>query len=527
MKRLSGRVFLGGLSSGLSVLMTVSCSSTSSPIEGGGNNTSSGGSSNTSHGGTNTVGTGGSAIGVGGNGLAQGGTGTLGTGGSGAIAGGAGLGTGGSAGGTGAVCSTDPNLVNATGCFVGCDPTLGTDNPQGIQGAFYTFGDGSSCTTPLLNPPCATGGICLTGSTVVDATYAKWGCGIGLELNATGGTPSVKQPYAGSASCFNYTLTGNSGGNEVRIAFTQTADTTGRVSPYVSVMPFSSGATGTICTKDVSCQGQMNCALTNMQYDLQIEVVGGNHAGAYNVCLSSLTPVTSGSSTLTQLCGAQGVPGSGNEDVGKYVAQNNVTTSGDKLCLTPALNGAAASFKIDSATFATGATLNAYPSIVDGWHYGRVSTDPALPKAISALVSANSTVSYTGSDNKYDAAYDIWVLPTTPSASVKTPAGGLEVMIWLNASNVSPAGSQVGTFNGYSVWTGTVQNWNYVAYEKSGQTTFSGDLAPFIQDAASRKGTEQAASGGGPYLAGIEFGFELYDYPGTGFAVTSFTSDVK
>jgi hypothetical protein len=241
-----------------------------------------------------------------------------------------------------------------------------------------------------------------------------------------------------------------------------------------------------------------------------------------------LTPVTSGSSTLTQLCGAQGVPGAGNEDVGKYVAQNNVNTSGDTLCMTPALSGATASFKIDSATFATGETLNAYPSLVDGWHYGRVSSDTALPKAMSALTSAMSSVAFTGSDGKYDAAYDIWVLPTLPSTAVKTPAGGLEVMLWLNHTNPpNPAGGQAGTFMGYNVWTGTVQNWNYVAYEATGKTSFSGDLAPFIKDAVSRKGTQTAAAAGGPWLAGIEFGFELYDYPGTGFAVTSFTSDVK
>jgi hypothetical protein len=109
---------------------------------------------------------------------------------------------------------------------------------------------------------------------------------------------------------------------------------------------------------------------------------------------------------------------------------------------------------------------------------------------------------------------------------VATPAGGLEIMIWLNHSNPpTPAGSQGGTYNGYNVWTGTVQTWNYVAYEKTGSTSFNGDLLPFIKDAIQRKGTQTASSD--PYLAGIEFGFEFYDYPGTGFAVTSFTSDVK
>jgi hypothetical protein len=536
MKRLSEQLLLGGFLSGLMLFATASCSSSSSPPPlGGGDATGSGaGNSSTSAGttGTNTNGGGSTGTSTGGNGTSQGGNGTVATGGAGNGAGSTGVGgssagSAGTGGGDATMCSTDPNLVNATGCFVGCDPTLSTDNPDGIQGAFYTYGDGSSCTQPLVNPPCGTGGICLSGSTVVDPTYAKWGCGIGLELNATGGTASVKQAYTGSASCFNYVLSGSSGGNEVRIAFTQTSDTTGKVSPYVSIPAFTNGQSGTICTKDVSCQGQMNCALTGMQYDLQIEVVGGNHAGAYNLCLTSLTPMGSGSSTLSQLCGAQGATNA-TEDVGKYFAQNNVNTAGDSLCITPALNGTAASFVVGTSSFATGATLNAYPSLVDGWHYGRLSSDTALPKAVSALGTVNSSVTYTGSDGKYDAAYDIWVLPTLPSASVKTPAGGLEVMLWLNHTNPpNPAGTQNGTFMGYNVWTGTVQNWNYVAYEATGKTSFSGDLAPFIKDAVSRKGTQTAAASGGPWLAGIEFGFELYDYPGTGFAVTSFTTTVQ
>lgn len=437
------------------------------------------------------------------------------------------------------MCSTDPNLVNSTGCFVGCDPTLSTDNPQGLQGAFYTYGDGAAGGPPkscsaLVNPPCSDKGICLSGTTFADKDYTNgWGCGIGLSLNETGGTASVKQAYAGPATCFNYTLTGSSGGNEVRVSFTQSANTAGQVSPYLSLKPFTNGASGTICTKDVACptptagSAPCNNPTPSTPYDLQFQVVGGNNAGSYNMCLTSLTPVTNGTSTLAQLCGAQG-SANGSEPVGKYFAQNNVNTSGDSLCITPALNGTNASFKVDSATFATGATLNAYPSLVDGWHYGHMSSDSALPKAISALMSANSTAMYTGSDGKYDAAYDIWVLPTLPSSSVTTPSGGLEVMIWLNHTNPpQPAGGQNGTFNGYNVWTGTVQNWNYVAYESTGKTSFSGDLAPFIKDAVQRKGTQTQAATGGPWLAGIEFGFELYDYPGTGFAVTSFSADVK
>jgi hypothetical protein len=166
--------------------------------------------------------------------------------------------------------------------------------------------------------------------------------------------------------------------------------------------------------------------------------------------------------------------------------------------------------------------LAAYPSLVDGWHYGKVSSDTALPKLVSSINTINSTVAYTGSNGKYDASYDMWVLPSATNAA--NPNGGLEVMMWLNDSGVNPAGNNTNNpFMGWEVWSGTVSGWKYVAYRKTGQSSFSGDLAPFIKNAVSVSGL-----GGTPYLAGIEFGFELYDASGaSGFAVTSFTSNVQ
>ena len=535
MKRFSEHLLLGGFLGGLLLLTMASCSSTASPPAplGGGTNTGTGGSSAMSHGGTNSA-TGGSGVGIGGNGLPQGGTGTVGTGGAGTVAGSAGVSSGtGGAGGVAAMCSTDTNLVNATGCFVGCDPALSTDNPNGIQGAFYTFGDGASCTQPLTNPPCTTAGICLSGSTVVDPTYAKYGCGMGLELNATGGLTSMKQPFTGSVSCFDYTLSGDSGGDEVRIGFTQTADTTNRVSPYVSIPAFNGTKTGTICTKDVTCPTPApvppNCALTGMSYDLQILVVGGNHAGPYHLCLTSLKPTGSGTTTLGPICGVapETAAGAGTyrENVGKYFVQNNVNNAGSGMqCVTPTQNGTAVGLTVNATSLPDpGNAPAAYPSIVDGWHYGHLSPDTALPKLVSQLMSVNSSVTYTGSNGKYDAAYDIWVLP---AATGTTPAGGLEVMIWLNDSGVNPAGNSAGTFdaaggtwNVFSAGNGTVGNWSYVAFSKLGQNSFNGDLLPFIKKAIATSGL-----GGTPYLAGIEFGFELWQ-PGT-FSVTSFSSTV-
>jgi Glycosyl hydrolase family 12 len=541
MKRIVERVLLGGFVGGLAVAGMASCSPASSTPPGGtgntgntGNstNTSSGGASSTNHGGANSVGTGGANSSVGGNGVPQGGTGTVIGGGAGSIAGGStgtagtnASGGGGASGGTGgaaAVCSTDPNLVNATGCFVGCDPTLTTDNPDGIQGAFYGYGDGVTCPA-MPPPPCTAAGACMTGTTM--AVAADYGCGLGLQLNS-------KMAYTGPATCFGYTLTGNSGGNEVRIGFTQVAAPTG-VSPYISIPAFNGTKTGTACIKDAICNGFAGCTPPSTTapaaYDIQFQVVGGTKSGAFNLCLSSLTPVTSGTSTLTQICGAPGAT-DGTEPVDKYFAQNNVNNDpGAMQCITPSQSGSNVGFKIDSSNVQQGGNAPAaYPSIVDGWHYGKLSTDPNLPKLVSSLASVTSAVTYTGSNGKYDASYDIWVLP---ASSGTTPSGGLEVMIWLNsaggavpantAGNTSSFSSANHTWNVSVASPGTVGNWSYVAYNiTSGTNSFTGDLLPFINDAITR-----AQLKGTPYLAGIEFGFELWQ-PGNGFAVTSFSSTV-
>ncbi|MEP7049167.1 MAG: hypothetical protein ABJB12_02390 [Pseudomonadota bacterium] len=552
MNRLSERVLLGGFLNGLMVLASASCSSTPSPADGGsgagsGNNTATGGNNTATGGGTATGGSstgfggspsggaGGSGVGVGG-GVAQGGA--AGHAGGGGVAGGAAGGAhAGAGGGAAMTCSSDANLTKADGCFVGCDPALTTDNPQGIQGAFYTYGDGASASggapkscKPLVDPPCSDKGICLSGATLADMDFTNgWGCGMGLALNAAG---DVKSAYTGPAGCFTYTLTGNSGGNEMRVGFTQTAEA--GTAPYVSIPAFTGGATGTVCIKDATCHGDKNCtpvsATAPKAFDIQFGVVGANHAGTYDVCLTSLTPVTSGNTTLTARCGMPNMPNADVESVGKYDLHNNINNDPNGTqCVTPTQSGSAVGFTIASSNVRDPNTAPAaYPSLVDGWHYGEVSNDPALPKAMSALMSANSSVTFTGSASKYNAAYDIWVLPTLPSASVKDPSGGLEVMIWLDHTNppVPAAPSTGATFmSGYQVYSGTVSTWNYVAYVGSGKT-FNGDLKPFIQDAITRKGTQQSAAAGGPWLAGIEFGFELYG-SGNGLAVTSFTSDVK
>ena len=184
-------------------------------------------------------------------------------------------------------------LVSAEG-WVGGDENESMDDPLGLQGAFYTYGDGWQCcagTSCEGQNPCSTGQCCWTGTTVVDSTYAAWGCGLGFELRASGGENSVKSPYAGAASCFAISITGDSGGNKVRIGFTQFQDTTDRVSPFVEIPSINGSWGGAVCFADVTCPTWATsdqCELTGDSYDLQIQVVGGEREGSFDLCVSSI-----------------------------------------------------------------------------------------------------------------------------------------------------------------------------------------------------------------------------------------------
>src|SRR5262245_18748708 len=71
-------------------------------------------------------------------------------------------------------------------------------NDRNIQGAFYCYDDminPTSCPAPAADgtrpPPYRDGaGMCISGNTTIDATFAAWGAGLGLSLNESGGMPS-------------------------------------------------------------------------------------------------------------------------------------------------------------------------------------------------------------------------------------------------------------------------------------------------------------------------------------------------
>jgi hypothetical protein len=469
-------------------------------------------------------------------GSGTGGTAGSGTGGNSGVSGaGTMAGSGGGGGSAPMECSTDPNLA-LHGGWVGCDPAAADDNPMGLQGSIYMYHDGSSCTSPA--EPCGATGCCIKGATVVDATNAKWGCGLGFELNSTGGDAPMKKAYTGAAKCFDIKLTGSSGGNPVRIAYTQNDVMDGKVAPFVQLTPFTNGYSGTVCLADVTCPNWMpkpDCALGG-PFDLQIQVVGGGAAGAFDLCLSQLIPreTAMGQATLGQICGVIGENDKEHLISGTYRIQNNVLNANSgKQCITAKAGGGAAGFTIDSSTLNTGGNSPvAYPSVVYGWHFGEVTTGTGLPKALSAIASAPSTVTYVPpSGGKFNAAYDIWAMPTSAGANPANPKGGLEVMIWLaqgGGANPITDGSQPQTVTinkrDYKMYIGQhPEGWSVVTFWAN---NFVGgwtneDLKPFLDKAVSIGKAQNDWN-----LHSVQFGFEIWN-GGAGATVSSFSQSIK
>jgi hypothetical protein len=202
-------------------------------------------------------------------------------------------------GGTGAATNTGGGsadcgeLVNAEG-WIGGDAVDRTDDACGLQGAFYSYADQITCVPPEGNP-CTEAGCCLPWATITDSTYASWGCGIGMELNSTGGDTPVKSPYTGTEVLgFQVTLSGDVPG--FRIGFTQAADTTDTVSPFA--VQGSGAGTYDVLFSETTCpswgveQGCVDAAVATSSHDLQVQVTGGEGEGSGTLCITSIVPIT-------------------------------------------------------------------------------------------------------------------------------------------------------------------------------------------------------------------------------------------
>lgn len=409
-------------------------------------------------------------------------------------------------------------------------------NNSGIQGAWYCYADpvGTSDCVEGTTPYRAGGGMCLTGTTAVNAPgeYEAWGAGIGLSLNETGtgadGSASVKSPYnatANGVAGFRISITGSTGDKQVRIGFTGTAQPTQLPAPFYQVpgpgeYPVMLADALVPAAWDVDNAGML-ADPTNL-YDLQIQIVGGEDpAASYDFCVASITPIGEDGNVIvgetvqpygSQVCGNLDTITLGNE----YAVQNNVwNTQGSGAQCVSALwnNGKTAGFVATPQGVDIPAEIGpkSYPSVVLGWHYGTFHGSYTSARQLSTLTTMPSKWTYTvptGTES-YNVAYDIWIHSQSNPAA---PNGGLELMIWANHRDTVPIGQLVAenfsiAGGNWEVWYGQNTNgWNVVSYVNiANPSGVELDVAEFIRNAV-----ERGYAANSDYLLGVQAGFEIW-----------------
>ncbi|MCI4066206.1 RICIN domain-containing protein [Micromonospora sp. R77] len=205
----------------------------------------------------------------------------------------------------------------------------------------------------------------------------------------------------------------------------------------------------------------------------------------------------------------------------KYIVMNNRWGTSAQQCINVTANG----FQItrqDGTSPTNGAPVS-YPAIYVGCHYTACSPGTNLPRQVSQIGSAPSSISYTYVGGTYDAAYDIWLDPTPKTNGVNQ----MEIMIWFNRQgSISPIGSPVGnaTVGGrtWQVWKGWNGGNDVVSYvAPSPVTSWSFDVMNFVNDVDARTQVD-----GSWYLTSIQAGFEPWN-GGAGLAVNSFSASVN
>lgn len=216
--------------------------------------------------------------------------------------------TGGAGGCADNVCpSTGGSTASGNSVPITPDPTgwvEGSTNVVGIQGAWYSYND---CTTspgdctmnqiPVEGSFDNVGGkMCTSGTTaaVADQTEfsLKWGAGIGLDLNNSGGTDAMKMPYDATAHGvvgFSFTISGT---NATGLRFNITSVAAGDNSHFVSAamgentVMFSDAMQGSWVTTKTPLDPTQLLAI-----QFQIPSVL-NQSVAFDFCVENLAAIT-------------------------------------------------------------------------------------------------------------------------------------------------------------------------------------------------------------------------------------------
>ncbi|NBM15160.1 GH12 family glycosyl hydrolase domain-containing protein [Streptomyces sp. GC420] len=206
----------------------------------------------------------------------------------------------------------------------------------------------------------------------------------------------------------------------------------------------------------------------------------------------------------------------------RYVVQNNRWGTAAPQCVNVTSTG----FEITRAdgSVPTHGAPKSYPSLFIGCHYTNCSPGTNLPRQLSAISSAPTSISYGYTDNAvYDAAYDIWLDPTPRTDGVNRT----EIMVWFNrVGPVQPVGSRTGsaTVAGrtWEVWTGNNGANDVISFvAPSAIASWSFDVMDFVDETVAR-GMAQPSW----YLTSVQAGFEPWEN-GTGLEVGSFSAAVE
>jgi hypothetical protein len=235
---------------------------------------------------------------------------------------------------------------------------------------------------------------------------------------------------------------------------------------------------------------------------------------------SVLFAVQPAAAATGQICTQYGTTTQGN-----YTIMNNRWGTSATQCINVTTNGFTLQ-QMDGSCSTSGAPCS-YPAIYVGCHYSNCSPSTNLPKQISTISSANTSVSLTfPGSGTYDAAYDIWLNADTNVTGVQDT----EIMIWLNhTGSIQPIGSSTGTASiagkSWTVWTGNNGGNNVVSYvaNPAGIASLSFNVKDFINDTFTR-GSQYGNTSW--YLTSIQMGFEPWS-GGVGLAVNSFSATIN
>ncbi|MBT2490800.1 cellulose binding domain-containing protein [Streptomyces sp. ISL-96] len=207
---------------------------------------------------------------------------------------------------------------------------------------------------------------------------------------------------------------------------------------------------------------------------------------------------------------------------GRYVVQNNRWGTSATQCV----NATATGFELTRAdgSVPTNGAPKSYPSIYNGCHYTNCSPGTNLPKQVSTISSAPSSISYGYVSNAvYNASYDIWLDPTPKTDGVSRT----EIMIWFNrVGPIQPIGSKTGTASvggrTWDVWTGSNGSNDVISFiAPSAIASWSFDVMDFVDQTVAR-GMAQPSW----YITSVQAGFEPWQN-GAGLRVDSFSSTIN